>query len=63
MSDYLHIEDFLEPLGKKIISGDAGYKNGQIGNVISIYEEHFPDLDDVQLVVVGCGERRGAGQK
>jgi arginase family enzyme len=63
MSDYLHIEDFLEPLSKKIISGDAGYKNGQVGNVISMYEEHFPDLDDVQLVIVGCGERRGAGQK
>src|SRR4030095_6445242 len=48
-------------------SQDEGYRDGQIGNAISVYKfqkypaKKFPDLDDVQLVIVGCGEQRGSG--
>ena len=54
------IIDFLDPLNLAEISLDAGYKEGQIGKVITIYEDQFPDLDDAQIVLVGCGEQRGA---
>lgn len=54
------IIDFLDPIHLAEISLDAGYKDGQIGKAIKIYEEDFPDLDDVQIVLVGCGEQRGA---
>jgi formiminoglutamase len=57
MSD--SIIDFLEPLNLAEISLDAGYKDGQIGRVIKIFEDEFPDLDEAQLVLVGCGEQRG----
>lgn len=54
------ILDFLTPLNRAEISGDAGYKEGQIGKTIDAYENEFPDLDRADLVLVGCGEQRGA---
>jgi formiminoglutamase len=54
------IVDFLDPLNLGMISNDTGYKEGQIGKVIKVYEDEFPDLDNVDIVLVGCGEQRGA---
>jgi arginase family enzyme len=61
MSDYLNISDFLSPLNLHEISMDEAYKEGQIGNLISVYDEQFPDLDEAQIVFIGCGEQRGSG--
>jgi arginase family enzyme len=58
MSD--SIIDFLDPVNLNEISLDAGYKDGQIGRMIKAYEDEFPDLDDADIVLVGCGEQRGA---
>lgn len=54
------ILDFLEPINLSEISNDTGYKEGQIGKVIKVHEEEFPDLDEADMVLVGCGEQRGA---
>src|SRR5215203_4643746 len=61
MSDYLNIEDFLVAINKDMLSGDEGYREGMIGRVVDAYEEGFPDLEGAQMVLVGCGEQRGAG--
>jgi formiminoglutamase len=61
MSDYLNLVDFLEPVSRDALSEDAGYREGQIGRLIEAHEEGFPDLDRAQIVLVGCGEQRGAG--
>lgn len=61
MSDHLNISDFLEPINTAAISQDEGYKPGQLGKIIAVYEDEFPDLDEAQLVLVGCGEQRGSG--
>src|SRR5258705_1331614 len=68
MSDYLNISDFLSSVNLSEISHNEDYKEGQIGKTISVYHVHkdtgraeFPDLDDVQVVIVGCGEQRGSG--
>lgn len=61
MSDHLNISDFLSPVSVAAISFDEGYKDGQMGHVIDIYEDEFPDLDEAQIVLVGCGEQRGSG--
>ncbi|MET0638289.1 MAG: formimidoylglutamase [Chitinophagaceae bacterium] len=61
MSDQLNIADFLSPLNLAEISDDEGYKDGQMGRILSVYEDEFPDLDNVQLVILGCDEQRGAG--
>ena len=54
------IIDFLDPVRLDEISMDSGYKEGQIGRVISLYDASFPDLDEAQIVLVGCTEQRGA---
>jgi formiminoglutamase len=54
------IVDFLDPVNLGMISNDTGYKEGQIGKVIKVYGDEFPDLDTVDIVLVGCGEQRGA---
>jgi arginase family enzyme len=61
MSDHLNISDFLSPLNIHRISLDEGYKDGQFGSSVITYSDEFPDLDDVQIVLVGCGEQRGSG--
>ena len=61
MPDHLNISDFLDPVDIHAISLDEGYKDGQLGKTIAIYQQEFPDIDDAQLVIVGCGEQRGSG--
>lgn len=61
MSDHLNISDFLLPVNTRHVSQNENYKDGQLGRTILKYEEEFPDLDDVQVVIVGCGEQRGSG--
>src|ERR1700741_2799446 len=60
MADHLNIADFLSPINTQELTPD-GYKDGQLGNVIAKFEQDFPDLDEVQVVIVGCGEQRGSG--
>jgi arginase family enzyme len=59
--DHLNISDFLSPINMAALTHDEGFKEGQLGKVVAVYEDAFPDLDDAQLVIVGCGEQRGSG--
>ena len=62
MSEILFsITDFLDPINRSEISNDEGYKNGQIGTIINVYEDEFPDIAPAHIVFVGCGEERGRG--
>lgn len=54
------ILDFLEPVNLAMISNDLGYKEGQIGKIVSVYEDEFPDVEDAHLIIVGCRDQRGA---
>jgi formiminoglutamase len=58
MSD--SIIDFLDPVNRTGISNDLGYKEGQIGKSILVFEEDFPDIDEANFVLVGCADQRGA---
>lgn len=55
------IIDFLEPVNIAQLSNDEGYKDTQLGKHIAVFDEGFPDIDNADLVIVGCGEMRGAG--
>jgi arginase family enzyme len=57
----LHISDFLDPVNLDELSQDQGYKEGQVGKLIEVYDEFFPDLFEADIVFVGCEEERGAG--
>ena len=60
MSDFLNISDFLSPVNvHELLNGDD-LKNGQLGKTMQVYDEQFPDLDEADIVVVGCREQRGS---
>jgi formiminoglutamase len=61
MSDYLNLTDFLAPINKAALSSDELYHDGQIGKTIAAYETAFPDLQHIDIVLVGCNEYRGSG--
>ena len=43
-----------------MLSEDEGYKDGQIGKKILVYEdEEMPDLKQADIILVGCNEIRG----
>src|SRR5215213_5911870 len=58
---YNTISDFLEPIDKHVLSGDMGYKERQVGKLIEAYEEYLPEVDEADIVLVGCREQRGSG--
>src|SRR5580704_1927518 len=62
MSEELHIIDYLDPVRALSLLKNDGYKDGQIGKQITVYEEGFPDLLQAEIVLIGCEEQRGAGR-
>lgn len=59
MADFETIIDFLNPINLYEISDDEGFKDTQLGKHIAINDTYFPDLDKIDLVIVGFGETRG----
>ena len=55
----LHILDYLDPVNTREISNDDEYKDGQVGKLIEVYEEDFPDPTQADLILLGCREERG----
>ena len=53
--------DFLEPVNIAQLSNDEGFKDTQLGKHIAVYDESFPDISEADIVLIGCGEMRGAG--
>ena len=56
----LHILDYLDPVNTREISNDEEYRDGQVGKLIQVYEEDFPDLLQADIILIGCREERGA---
>ncbi len=61
MSDPLNILDFLEPVNLAELSNDEVYKDGQIGRIITVFDNEMPELQDTDIVLLGCNEERGNG--
>ncbi|MGH2647519.1 MAG: arginase family protein, partial [Ginsengibacter sp.] len=53
--------EFLNPVNKASINDDKGFNESHIAGVIKIYEDALPDLTDVDIVIAGINEFRGAG--
>lgn len=58
---YDNLIDFLEPINLAHISHDEGFTDKQLGNHIAIFENDLPSLDNIDAVLVGCGDLRGDG--
>ena len=61
MSDELLIIDFLQPLDLSVILNDEELNDAQLGTKIQLYTNEFPDLDAVDIVLLGIGDERGTG--
>lgn len=57
------IISFLDPVNIFALSNDEGYKPYQLGEHIAVYGDEFPDITNADIVLVGCGENRGAGRQ
>lgn len=53
--------EFLTPVNKADINDDKGYNENQLASFIKIYEEEFPDLTGIDIVIAGINEFRGDG--
>ncbi|NSL89409.1 formimidoylglutamase [Chitinophaga solisilvae] len=61
MADFSHLQDFLQPVSKAFLNDDQEYDAFQIGGVIDVYEDnHQPDLDAADIILLGVGEERGS---
>lgn len=53
------LHDYLEPLQVSAILEDESLTDGQIGKHIRVYEEEMPDLENIDIVLLGVPEFRG----
>ena len=61
MADFSHLQDFLHPVSKALLNDDQEYDPYQVGGLIDVYEEdHQPDIDAADIVLLGVGEERGS---
>jgi formiminoglutamase len=55
------LHEFLSPLNFASLNDNKRYNDGQIAGFAKIYEEEMPDLEGVNIVIVGINEFRGDG--
>lgn len=55
------LEQFLDPVNIDVIRGDIPFFDKQFGRSIRIHAESFPDLDEVDVIILGINEFRGSG--
>jgi arginase family enzyme len=55
------LSDFLQPIEVDVLNDDKGYTDGQFAKHISIYESEMPEMEDIDIVLVGVNEMRGSG--
>lgn len=55
------LHEFLSPLNVAALNDDSTYNDSQFGSVIKIHEEELPDLEQIDLVLLGINEFRGSG--
>jgi formiminoglutamase len=55
------LTDFLIPVVVHELNNDEGYTDGQLAKHILIFEDELPEIDDVDIVIVGVTETRGNG--
>ncbi len=54
--------DFLDPLNVLGLNDDNGYNDGQLARHIHTNEGEMPELEGVDIILVGAGETRGSGR-
>ncbi|MEP6711750.1 MAG: formimidoylglutamase [Ferruginibacter sp.] len=55
------LSDFLSPVIVQELNDDQGYTDGQLAKHIAVFEDELPELDGIDIVVLGVTETRGNG--
>lgn len=55
------LHEYLLPVNAALLNNDMAYNDKQFGKNIKIYETEIPELNDVDIVLVGINEFRGEG--
>ena len=55
------LHEYLLPVNIAILNNDMGYNDKQFAKLIKIYEGEIPEVNDVDVILVGINEFRGAG--
>jgi arginase family enzyme len=55
------LNEFLTPVNVASLNEDIAYNGSQMASVLKIYEDEFPDLEEIDIVIAGINEFRGAG--
>lgn len=55
------LNDYLIPVNVAYLNNDLKYSESQFGNTIKIFEEVLPELDGIDIVIIGINEFRGEG--
>ena len=50
------LHDFLSPINIHSLNDDQGYNDGQLAKHISINDGEIPNLDGIDIVLVGVSE-------
>jgi len=52
--------DFFTPISIQEIVPEASFLNSQLGSVMTVYEQEFPDLEEIDIVIFGVLDDRKA---
>ncbi len=55
------LHEYLLPVNVAVLNNDGAYNDKQFAKCIKIYEKEIPDLDAVDIVMLGINEFRGEG--
>ncbi|MEO6219811.1 MAG: formimidoylglutamase [Ginsengibacter sp.] len=55
------LHEYLLPINIAVLNNDRRYNDEQFANFIKIYERELPQIDEVDIVIVGINEFRGEG--
>lgn len=55
------LHEFLLPINAAALNNDNEYNDRQMASVMSIYEDELPNLENVDIVILGINEFRGDG--
>src|SRR5690606_20243623 len=56
----MSLVDFFSPISIQEMLPEASFLNSQLGSVVTIYQQEFPDLDDIDIVIFGVMDDRKA---
>ena len=57
-----NILNLLDPINIGLITNDTGFNKSQLAKHIVSYETEIPNLDNADIIIVGCNEYRGLGK-